>query len=207
VIVLKIARTAAWGGSAILVAVLIAGYYMAPSGREHPTQSTHDRGIPSIGGPFELVSHKGKRFTHADVAGKAYLVFFGFTHCPDVCPTTLSELTILMDDLGADADRVTPIMITVDPERDTQKILSEYMSSFDSRIVALTGTPQQTEAAVKAFKAYYKKVPLDGGEYTMDHTAGIYMMSAAGAFVGTLDMHEPQDIRLRKLRRLVDRER
>lgn len=203
---LKTIRIVAWAGIAVLAAVLIGAYYFPRAGEQRAAEIDKGSGVPAIGGPFELVSHHGKRFTNADVAGKAYLVFFGFTHCPDICPTTLSELTILMDDLGADAERLTPILITVDPERDTQQVLAEYMSSFDSRIVALTGTPQQTDAAAKAFKAYYKKVPQDGGEYTMDHTAGVYMMSAAGEFVGTLDMHEPQETRLQKLRRLVNRE-
>jgi protein SCO1/2 len=159
--------------------------------------------VAPIGGPFELVTHQGKRFTNADVSGRPYLVFFGFTHCPDICPTTLGELSVLMNDLGPDADKFTPILITVDPERDTQQVLAEYMSSFDSRIIALTGTQTQTDAAVKAFGAYYAKVPLDGGDYTMDHTAGVFLMKANGKFSGTLDMHEAQEVRLQKLRNLI----
>jgi protein SCO1 len=160
-------------------------------------------GVAAIGGPFELTTHKGQRFTNADFAGKPYLLFFGFTQCPDICPTALSELSNLMAELGPDAERLTPLFITVDPERDNQQILGEYMTAFDRRIVGLRGTPEQTEAVVKAFKAYYKKIPLEGDNYTMDHTAGVFLMSADGQFSGTLDMHEPREARLAKLRRLI----
>ncbi|MGN6550653.1 MAG: SCO family protein, partial [Pararhizobium sp.] len=141
---------------------------------------------------------------NAQLAGKPYLVFFGFTHCPDICPTTLFELTDLMAELGPAADRFTPLFITVDPERDTQQVLVEYMTAFDERILALRGSQEETDATVKAFAAYYRKVPVEGGGYTMDHTAGVILMDAEGRFVGTLDMHEPRENVLAKLRRLVN---
>ena len=159
---------------------------------------------PAIGKPFELTSHSGAVVNNAMLAGKPYLAFFGFTHCPDICPTTLFELTYLMKELGPTADRFNVAFISVDPDRDTQELLKLYMTSFDRRILALRGTPEQTETAVKAFAAYAKKVPTDGGDYTMDHTAGVYLMNADGSFKGTLDMHEPREIRLQKIRNLVD---
>jgi protein SCO1/2 len=140
---------------------------------------------------------------NASLAGKPYLVFFGFTHCPDICPTTLFELTDLLQKLGPDADRVTPLFITVDPERDTQQALAAYMTAFDPRILALRGDKAATDVAVKAFAGYYRKVPTDGG-YTMDHTAGVILIDAAGEFAGKLDMHEPRGTTLAKLKRLVD---
>jgi len=124
--------------------------------------------------------------------------------CPDVCPTTLFELTDLMTELGATADRFNVAFITVDPERDTSEMLAGYMASFDTRIMALRGNPEQTQTAVKAFAAYARKVPTDGGNYTMDHTAGVYLMDADGDFKGTLDMHEPREVRLQKIRNLLN---
>jgi len=198
----KIIRNVTWLAIVMLVGAVGTTYFLS-RGNDPRIGTVTSSGVAAIGGPFELVTHKGKTFSNADVAGRPYLVFFGFTHCPDICPTTLGELSVLMDELGPDADKFTPILITVDPERDTQQVLAEYMSSFDSRIIALTGTKAQTDAAVKAFKAYYAKVPLDGGNYTMDHTAGVFLMKANGEFSGMLDMHEAQEVRLQKLRNLI----
>lgn len=197
----KIFRIATWAAIAVVAGIWIGFSGILPgSGRVQEPAST---GTAAIGGPFELTSHKGETFGNARLAGKPYLVFFGFTHCPDICPTTLFELTDLMNELGPAADRLTPLFITVDPERDTQDLLATYMTAFDERIVALRGDQAQTDAAVKAFAAYYRKVPLDGGGYTMDHTAGTILMDAEGQFAGTLDMHEPRETVLSKLRRLV----
>ncbi|MGO3931363.1 MULTISPECIES: SCO family protein [Nitrobacteraceae] len=198
---LKILRIAAWVAVAIAAGIWIGFSGILPgTGRVQQPVAT---GVAAIGGPFELTSHKGETYNNARLAGKPYLVFFGFTHCPDICPTTLFELTDLMSKLGPAADRLTPLFITVDPERDTQELLASYMTSFDARIVALRGSQAQTDAAVKAFAAYYRKVPIEGGSYTMDHTAGVILMNAEGQLAGTLDMHEPRETVLTKLRRLV----
>lgn len=165
--------------------------------------SSSDASVPAIGKPFELTSHRGEIVNNATLKGKPYLAFFGFTHCPDICPTTLFELTDLMAELGPVADQFNVAFISVDPERDTQELLKAYMTSFDPRIFALRGTAEQTQTAVKAFAAYSRKVPTEGGNYTMDHTAGVYLMDAYGGFKGTLDMHEPRDVRLQKIRNLV----
>jgi len=106
--------------------------------------------------------------------------------------------------LGPAADKITPLFITVDPERDTPELLASYLTSFDSRIIALRGTKDQTEQAAKAFAAFYEKVPLEGGNYTMDHTAGVYLVNAEGNFMGMLDSHEPRETQMQKLRRLAD---
>jgi protein SCO1/2 len=159
-------------------------------------------GVAAVGGPFRLKTHKGEVLTDADLRGRPFLVFFGFTHCPDVCPTTLAELSLRYEALGADADKLTMLVITVDPKRDTQEVLAQYMEAFDPRFIALRGTVAETEAIAKAYKAFVQKVPLDGG-YTMDHQAIVYMMDRDGRFVGSLDRHESEDIQLAKLRRLI----
>jgi len=202
---LKVFRIIAWGAVAIAGGVLIGLSGILPGAPQLSGSSTvSSSGVAAVGGSFELTTHKGRRFTEADVTGKPYLVFFGFTFCPDICPTTLSELTVMMSELGADAGRFTPLLITVDPERDTQEMLAEYMSAFDSRIIGLRGTPEQTAVAARTFKAYYKKVPLDGGDYTMDHTAGVFLMGANGRFIGTMDMDEARETKIAKLRRLIE---
>jgi len=202
---LGIIRVTAWGAVAIVAGVLLAFSGIMP-GMEKPGAVTSGTvtGVGEISGSFELTTHKGAALTDEDLEGRPYLVFFGFTHCPDICPTTLFELTGLLADLGPDADKITPLFITVDPERDSQELLASYMTSFDPRILALRGTTEQTDQAAKAFAAHYKKVPLEGSNYTMDHTAGVYLIDGDGELVGMLDSHEPRDIQLQKLRRLAD---
>ncbi|WP_245416068.1 SCO family protein [Mesorhizobium denitrificans] len=197
---MKLFRIAVWTAIALLCGILIgfSGYLPGTNSKE-----ALGTGTARFGGPFQLTAHSGEAIDNATLAGKPYLVFFGFTHCPDICPTTLFELTDLMAEMGPLADRFTPLFITVDPERDTQEVLAQYMTAFDQRIVALRGNQAETDAVVKAFAAYYRKVPIEGGRYTMDHTAGIILMDAKGNFAGTLDIHEPRDTVLAKLRRLA----
>lgn len=159
--------------------------------------------LADIGGPFRLMTHKGQPFGDADLRGRPHLLFFGFTHCPDVCPTTLSELTQRYEALGKDADKLTTLLVTVDPERDTPELLKEYMAAFDPRFIALRGTNAETEAIASAYKAYVKKVPLEGGGYTMDHTTIVYMLDRKGRFAGALDRHEDEEVQLAKLRSLI----
>ncbi|NNM73938.1 SCO family protein [Enterovirga aerilata] len=156
-----------------------------------------------IGGSFALTSHRGDLVTDATLKGRPFLMFFGFTHCPVVCPTTLFDVTELLRELGPEADRLQALFVTVDPERDTPEILTEYMRSFDERIMALRGTPAQTDAVVRAFGAEYRKVATGDGSYTVDHTATVYVMDREGRLATTLDMHEPRDTRLAKLRRIA----
>jgi len=195
-------RIAAWMAVAIVGGLVIGLTVLAP---DRPGIATNiaSSGPSGIGGPFTLTSHRGETVDNESLTGKPYLAFFGFTHCPDICPTTLFELTDLAQELGEDADRLNVLFITVDPERDTQELLDAYMTSFDRRFLAVRGTQAETDAVVAAFAAYAQKVPLEGDSYTMDHTAGVYMMDAEGGFVGTLDMHEPRDTRVQKLRRLI----
>ena len=155
-----------------------------------------------IGGPFRLTSHEGKAFTDEDLKGKPFAVFFGFTHCPEVCPTTLYDLTQDFAALGKDADSLQAVFITVDPARDTPELMKTYLSSFDPRIVGLAGTEEEIAAVAKAYKVYYRKVPTESG-YTMDHTATILLMDSRGEFYGTSNFQESEDVRRSKLKQLL----
>ncbi|OYY07286.1 MAG: copper-binding protein, partial [Rhizobiales bacterium 35-68-8] len=137
----------------------------------------------SVGGPFRLVDQTGAPVTEAALKGKPTLIFFGFTHCPDICPTALFELSEIFAALGPDADKVQAFFVTVDPERDTPEALKAYLSSFAPQLRALTGTPAEIDAIKKEYRVYSRKVPLDGGDYTMDHTAVIYLMDKSGTFL------------------------
>ncbi|WP_426958755.1 SCO family protein [Muricoccus radiodurans] len=135
----------------------------------------------SLGGPFTLRDHTGRTVTDADYRGKLALIFFGFTFCPDVCPTELQAISQTMDLLGAQADQVQPLFITVDPERDTPAKLAEYVALFHPRITGLTGTPEQIAAAARAFRVYYaKSTPQGSSEYLMDHSAFTYLLGRDG---------------------------
>lgn len=158
----------------------------------------------AIGGPIRLTSAEGKPFTDADLKGKPYAIFFGFTRCPNVCPTTLSDLTLDLEALGPLADRFTVLFVSVDPERDQPANMKEYLSAFDPRIVGLTGTPAEIADIAKAYRIFYEKVPTSGGDYTMNHTASVYLMAADGAFTGTINFQEDRTDQIAKLKRLAE---
>lgn len=147
----------------------------------------------TVGGPFSLVDQAGKAVTDRDFRGAPKLVFFGFTHCPDICPTALQQASEVLRALGPRGDKVRFLFVSIDPERDTAPVLKEYLSSFDPRIVGLTGTPDQVAAAVKAYRAYARKVPLKDGDYTMEHTALVYLMDGDDRFVGSFNMARPPE--------------
>lgn len=142
----------------------------------------------SIGGPFRLVDQDGRTITERDFAGKPFLIFFGFTHCPDVCPTALFDISEVMRALGPDADKTAALFVSVDPERDTPAVLKDYLSSFDPRVRGAAPDADSLAAIAKTFRVYYKKVPTDGGDYTMDHTALIYLMDKRGSFVAPFNL-------------------
>ena len=151
-------------------------------------------GRAEVGGPFELAAHTGETVTDRDFRGKHLLIFFGYTYCPDVCPTTLQQVSLALDELGALADAVQPLFISVDPERDTAESLADYVAAFHPRIVGLTGTPEQIAKAAEAYRAYYKKAgeTEEGDEdYLMDHTAFLYLMGPEGEFIEVYDHHTP----------------
>ena len=164
-----------------------AGLFMLPGAwdRLRPIAPMVTVGKAQVGGPFSLIDHTGKRVTEKDFRGRHMLVFFGFTSCPDVCPAGLQVMTAALDRLGAKAERVTPLFITIDPERDTPERLAQYVKSFHSRLVGLTGTPAEIQSAASAYRVFHKKVrdEKSASDYTMEHTSIIYLMDPAGEFV------------------------
>jgi len=163
--------------------------------------------LEALGNPmderFRLVDHLGRQVGPDTFSGKVRLVFFGFTHCPDVCPTGLSLMSQLLEELGADAKDAQALFISVDPERDTVEVLRQYMSVFAGDMLGLTGTPEQIASVTGAFSAYFKKVPQPSGGYTVDHTASVYVLDRKGTFRATVDIHERQDVALQKIRRIL----
>jgi len=145
----------------------------------------------SVGGAFTLVDQNGRAVTDRTYLGRPHLVFFGFTHCPDVCPTKLFEISEVLRAAGDKGRDLRALFITVDPERDTPDVLKSYLGSFDERIVWLTGDRAAIDAAVKAYRAYARKVPLQDGGYTMEHTALVYLMDKDGRFVGAFNLDRP----------------
>jgi len=138
---------------------------------------------PPIGGPFQLTDHDGKTVTDVSLRGKPTLIFFGYTHCPDVCPTALFDISEVLHAMGKDADRVNAYFVTVDPERDTPPIMKDYLSSFDPHLKGLSGDAEQTRKVIAAYRVYAKKIPTADGDYSMDHTALVYLMDRDGKFV------------------------
>ncbi len=171
--------------------LLVAGVVPSPIGKA----------AASVGGPFRLTDENGKPFSDQDMKGRPFLVFFGFTHCPDICPTTLFDISQLMRQLGPDADRTGALFITVDPERDSPPVLKDYLSNFDPHLHGLSGDRGAIDAAIKAYRVYAKKVPLEGGDYTMDHTAVVYLMDKQGRFVAPFNMQRTADAEASDLRR------
>ncbi|MEM7046203.1 MAG: SCO family protein [Pseudomonadota bacterium] len=153
------------------------------------------------GGPFELIDQQGRSFSDQSLLGRPAAIFFGFTHCPEICPGTLSKLSIWYEQLG-DPD-LQIIFVTVDPERDTESLLDEYVSIFTAPIKALTGTPEQIADVAKAWGIYVKKVPLENGDYTVDHTATIFLQKSNGDFGGTISPMEDHEVALKKLENIL----
>ena len=147
--------------------------------------SVRSSGRALVGGPFTLTAHTGERVTPESFSGRMMLIYFGYTYCPDVCPLELTKMAQALDALGPEAERVTPILITVDPARDTVAALAAYMGHFGPRFVGLTGTPEEIRIAADAYRVYYKRQAADGssGDYLMDHSSIIYLMNESGEFL------------------------
>lgn len=154
-------------------------------------QGQSGTGTASVGGPFSLTTQEGRTLTDKDLRGAPFLVFFGFTHCPDICPTKLFEISEVLRAAGPKGEKLRALFVTVDPERDTPEIMKSYLGSFDPRIVGLTGDRAAVDATIKAYRAYARKVPLKDGDYTMDHTALVYLMDKNGGFVGAFNIERP----------------
>ena len=157
------------------------------------------------GADWRLLDETGSAFTPDHLRAKPTLVVFGFTHCPDVCPTSLSYVASTLQALGPQAEAVRPVFVTVDPERDTTAVIAEYTDLFDPRILGVTGTPDQVAAALKSLGAYSRKVPQDDGSYIMDHTATMLLLDDQGRPRSTLDIHEAPEIAAGKVRLLLEK--
>jgi protein SCO1/2 len=175
------------------------GVFLLLSGHGVPLASQ----AAAIGGPFHLIDQDGHAVSDQDLKGKPYLVFFGFTHCPDICPTTLFDMSEVLRSMGKDADRVGAVYITVDPERDTAALMKDYLSNFDPHLRGLTGDPTAIAAVAKEYRVYFKKVPLEGGDYTMDHTAIVYLMDKEGHFVAPFNLKRKPDVAAADLRKYL----
>jgi len=157
----------------------------------------------AIGGPFRLTDQNGAVVTEKNLEGKPSLIFFGFTHCPDVCPTALFEMSEILRAMGKDADRVNAYFISVDPERDSAAVIKDYLSSFDPHLKGLTGDPGAIAKVESAYRVYAKKVPLKDGDYTMDHTALTYLMDRDGHFVAPFNLSRKPDEAAADLRKYL----
>ncbi len=188
-------------GAAFLVGlVLCLGVVLTLTNRNGIAVATVGGGV---GGPFDLVDQNGREVTDRDMAGHPFLVFFGYTHCPDVCPTTLFEMSEIFNKLGADANRVGGLFITVDPERDTPSAIKDYLSSFNPHLRGLTGNPAAIAATLKGYRVYAKKVPTADGDYSMDHSAIVYLMDKEGRFVAPFNLKRTPEAAAADLRKYL----
>ncbi|ABE61110.1 electron transport protein SCO1/SenC [Nitrobacter hamburgensis X14] len=159
--------------------------------------------VASIGGPFQLTDQTGQTVTEKSLVGRPTIVFFGYTHCPDVCPTSLFEMSEVLRAMGKDADRVNAYFVTVDPERDTQATMKEYLSSFDPHLKGLTGDTAAVTKMASEYRVFIKKIPLQDGGYSMDHTALIYLMDRDGRFVSPFDLKRTPEAAAADLKRYL----
>ena len=191
-------------GSVSLTAPALLMLALAGCSNGQPaTGDAQARRAEAFGGPFTMIDQNRHMVSDRTLAGKPFVIFFGFARCPEVCPTTMSRLARLRKELGADGGRFTTVFVSVDPEHDKPEDLKSFLSMFDMPTLGLTGSAAQTAAIVRDYGIYYQRVPLPGGDYTIDHSAGIYLMDRRGNFVTTLDMHEPDSSALAKLRRMI----
>jgi protein SCO1/2 len=197
---LKRIRIVLWAACAIPLLALIA------VGVLELTQRGNGAGAPQaggIGGPFKLASSTGGELSSDDLKGRPFIVFFGFTRCPEICPTTISDISSWLDALGPDGKQIKALFVSIDPERDSVASMKDYLSSFNDQIVGLTGTPEQIAQVAKEYRVYYAKHPLKDGDYTMDHSAVIYLMDRQGNFAGTLTYGDKAEDAVAKLKRLL----
>ncbi len=193
-------RIVLWVGVAI--AAITSGALYLLRERE-PALSPAQSYASAFGGKFEMVDQAGRTVTDQTLRGRPYAIFFGFTRCPDVCPTTLSRMAALRKQMGADGDKFDIVFVSVDPEHDKAKDIGGYLDLFGTPIIGLTGTDAQIAQIAKAYRVYYARVPVAGGDYTIDHTASVFLMDGEGRFVATIDHKEDQKVALEKLKRLI----
>jgi protein SCO1/2 len=188
----------------VLVAVAVAASgYLVLTQRNIPRQSGPAVTNLSLGGPFTLTNAAGQRFGSAQLTGQPYIIFFGFTHCPDVCPTTLARLVRLRTQVGGGTATPAILFVTVDPERDGPSAVGKYAEVFGSPVIGLTGSPAEIEQVKKQFGIFSKKVPDGDGGYSVDHSAAALLFDRRGKFVATIAPEEPDSAALDKIKRVV----
>ncbi len=198
---LKTLRLVLWGVVALVVSIGLVAM-LAPD--RTPQQAEQASYADLIGGPFALTAPDGSRVTDQTLTGTPFAIFFGFTRCPDVCPTTLSRMAQLRKQLGADGDKFRIVFVSVDPGYDSPEDIGRYVELFGTPILGLTGTDAEVDKAVKAYRAFYQKIPTNAGaDYTIDHTASVYLMDADGKLQSIIAYDETNPSALAKLRRLV----
>jgi cytochrome oxidase Cu insertion factor (SCO1/SenC/PrrC family) len=185
---------------AAAASMAVAGGALAQQEPGRPEAARAATAQSSIGGPFALVDQNGRPVTDADFRGKWMLIYFGYTHCPDACPTALNAMAEILDGLGPERAKVQPIFITVDPERDTPAVMKDYTAAFEANIIGLTGTPEQVAAAAKAYRVHYKKNPRPDGDYAMDHSSIMFLMNPEGRFVRLFPNEMASDKMTQKIR-------
>lgn len=195
-------RLVLWG--LVAIAAFVGGALFLGQLQESARQGAALPGAARFGGDFQLTDHNGKPFSSASLKGQPYALFFGFTHCPDICPTTLFEMSKHLEALGPKADKLKVFFITVDPARDTPEQLKKYLSAFDPRITGLSGSEAQIADVSKKFRIIAEKVATSGGDYTMNHTATVFLFNAKGTLASTLSWQEDEKTRAAKLEKLVD---
>ena len=189
-------------GAALAIGLGLAAWRLAPPMRSQTSPALAPAGH-EIGGPFALIDQDGRVVTEKDLLGKPSVIFFGYTYCPDVCPTTLGNLTQWMKTLGPDADKLNVRFISIDPERDTPGQLKAYLSAFDPRIRGLTGSAPAVAQAARDYNVYYAKADTGGGTYSMDHSTTVYLMDAKGRFVEPIGYGEAPAMAIDSLKRLL----
>ncbi|MET0171509.1 MAG: SCO family protein [Agrobacterium vaccinii] len=197
---MKNIRIALWGAVVVLMGVMAWLTMELTKSRDQMVEEVY-------GTPFQLVAQNGQPITEKAFQGKPTALFFGFTHCPEVCPTTLFELNGWMEKVDPAGDKMQAYFVSVDPERDTPEILNQYISNVSKRITGITGAPDKIAETLKGYRIYAKKVPVDekdpSGEYTMDHTASVILLDAKGRFAGTIAYGENPDTAVQKLQNLT----
>lgn len=193
-------RHARWIGLVAVVGVVAAAVaWWRSQATLQQSAPTEVAGRLTFGGPFTLLDHTGRSVTEKDFLGRYQLLFFGFTSCPAICPTTLQTVTVALSELGSDADRVQPMFITVDPANDTPQMMAAYVKHFDKRIVGLTGTPEQVASVAKAWHIHYRRVRDKDGSEQIEHTAALFLMGPDGKYLE----HIPPDVSPQKMAQLI----
>ena len=189
----------------LLISLVLGGYlwHLGNLRAAGPTVTQSQQGTVSIGGPFSLVDQNGVRRTDKDYRGKFMLVFFGYTYCPDVCPTTLAIISAALDKLGSQADDVVPVFVSIDPKRDTPDVLKSYLTAFGPRFVGLTGTDKEVDVAAKAYRVFYQVHPGEGAAYTLDHSSVIYLMDKNGTFAANYTLETKPDDMAKDIRQKI----